>query len=76
MKDFKKIIDVDTPLCSCIIPARYKNQAKYEEALEEYEYELQEETLKPFVSSGHAFICFDSVNSLNTILKHFRTTPM
>ena len=41
MKDFKKIIDVDTPLCSCIIPARYKNDKKYEEAIERYENELE-----------------------------------
>ena len=75
MKDFKKIIDVDTPLCSCIIPARYKNDKKYEEACERYENELEQETLKPFVNSGHAFVCFDSVSSLNTIVKHFRTTP-
>jgi hypothetical protein len=32
--------------------------------------------MKPFVNSGHAFICFDSVSSLNIILKHFRTTPL
>lgn len=75
MQDFKKIIDVDQPLCSCIIPGKYKNQAKFEEALDDYENQLQEETLKPFVNSGHAFVCFDSVSSLNAILKHFRTTP-
>jgi hypothetical protein len=31
--------------------------------------------MKPFVNSGHAFVCFDSVNSLNVINKHFRLTP-
>jgi len=43
--------------------------------MDKYETELIDETMKPFINSGHAFICFDSVNSLNTILKHFKSTP-
>jgi len=30
---------------------------------------------RSFVNSGHAFVCFDSVGSLNIILKHFEQTP-
>ena len=43
--------------------------------MEEYEILLDQETLKPFQNSGHAFVCFDSVASLNTILKNLRPTP-
>ena len=35
--------------------------------MDKYENDLIEETMKPFINSGHAFICFDSVSSLNTI---------
>lgn len=76
LQDFKKIIEVDPPLSSCIVPAKYKNQDAFEDKVEQYENMLQEQTMKPFLNSGHAFICFDSVQSVNIILKHFRTTPM
>lgn len=44
--------------------------------MEKYEEKLLEETMKPYVPSGHAFVCFDSVNSVNACLKHFRLTPV
>lgn len=40
--------------------------------MDEYDRLLFEETMKPFVNSGHAFICFDSVESLNAIIKFYR----
>jgi len=43
--------------------------------MEVYENELLDETMRAFVNSGHAFVVFDSVASLNLILKHFKTTP-
>ena len=43
--------------------------------MNKYENQLYGETMKPFINSGHAFVCFDSVNSLNVINKHFRLTP-
>jgi len=29
---------------------------------------LQEESLKPFKPSGHAFVCFDSTKSVNEVI--------
>lgn len=69
-------MDVDPPMCSCIIPKKYKDIDTFEDKVDYYENKLQEETMKPFINSGNAFICFDSVSSVNIILKHFRTTPM
>jgi hypothetical protein len=59
----------------CIIPKKYKDPDQYEKKMDEYEEKLIKETMKPFINSGHAFVCFDSVSSLNTVLKHYRTTP-
>lgn len=72
LQDFKKIIDVDPPMCSCIIPAKYKNEDAFDDKMDLLENKAQELTQKPFINSGHAFICFDSVSSVNIILKHFR----
>lgn len=59
----------------CFIPRKYKDPVIYEQKMNKYENQLYEETMKPFINSGHAFVCFDSVNSLNVINKHFRLTP-
>lgn len=60
---------------SCLIPSTYKDPQAFEKLMDEHENDLIDETMKPFINSGHAFICFDSVYSLNTILKHFKSTP-
>lgn len=52
------------------------SEAKYERAMTNYENQLIEETMKPFVNSGHAFICFDSIGSANTILRHYKPTTL
>ena len=75
LKDSKMLMSVETPFCSCCLPSKYKDQAVFELEMERLENQQSDETLKPFVNSGHAFICFDSVASLNIILKHFRMTP-
>ena len=41
-----------------------------------YDRQLFDETMKPFINSGHAFVCFDSVTSLNAIIRHYRETPL
>lgn len=43
--------------------------------MDNLEYELNEETLKPFKPSGHAFVCFDSIKSVNVVLEKFKMTP-
>jgi hypothetical protein len=43
--------------------------------MEKLENKLLDETLKPFKPSGHAFVCFDSIKSVNLVLQHFKLTP-
>ena len=43
--------------------------------MDDYDKKMFEETMKPFTNSGHAFVVFDSVTSMNTIIQHYRTTP-
>jgi len=59
----------------CFIPKKYKEERSYEVEWDRLENKMNDETMRPFVNSGHAFVCFDSVNSLNLIVKHFRITP-
>jgi hypothetical protein len=43
--------------------------------MDRLENKLIEETLKSFKPSGHAFVCFDSIKSVNLVLQHFKLTP-
>ena len=36
---------------------------------------MQEKIKKPYISSGHAFICVDSITSLRLCLKEFSLSP-
>jgi len=76
LKDLKMLMSVQDPSCrDCIIPRKYRDPEIYQQKMEKYENNLLDETMKPFINSGHAFVCFDSVSSLNTVVKHFRMTP-
>ena len=57
-----------------LVPGAYMSEQSYQRAMYKYEEQLVEETMKPFVNSGHAFICFDSVGSANTILRYYKPT--
>ena len=76
LKDFKMLLSVETPMCSCILPGKYTNQDKYERAMEKYEDKLELEAQKPFINSGNAFVCFDSVESMNRVIKHHKSTTV
>lgn len=76
LKDYRVLMTVLKPNCfqNMLVPKSYKNKQAFEKQMYKYEEQLIEETMKPFVNSGHAFVCFDSVTSCNTILKHFQPT--
>ena len=41
LKDFKMLLSVETPMCSCILPKKYTNQDNYERAMEKYDDMLE-----------------------------------
>ena len=57
-----------------MVPSSFKNKKAYDKKMAQLEQKLVVETMKPFVNSGHAFVCFDSVSSCNIILRHFKIT--
>lgn len=52
---------------NCFVPGKYKDQAYIESQLEIFEQELLQETMKPFLPSGHAFVCFDSISTVDAV---------
>jgi hypothetical protein len=61
---------------NCLIPSRYRDVEAYEEEMDDLGKQLDEETLKAILPSGHAFVCFDSIKSMRIVLDHYSITPM
>ncbi len=72
LKDLQMLITAQTysgeAYFNCCIPHRLKNPTLFEERMDRLENKLLDETLKPFKPSGHAFVCFDSIKSVNLVL--------
>lgn len=56
----------------CCMPGKYKDPQKFENALDELEGNLDEQTVKPFEASGHAFVTFNSIKATEACLEHFQ----
>lgn len=53
------------------IPRQQRTQEYYESRINQINEEIEEEIMKPFLSSGHAFVCFDSIESAEICMKKF-----
>lgn len=76
LKDLQMLISASDNSYNCCVPRQLKNQVTFQRKMDRLENKLIDETLKPFKPSGHAFVCFDSIKSVNMVLQHFRVTPI
>ena len=79
LKDLQMLVTAQTSsgeaYFNCCIPSQLKNPESFQYKMDRLENKLLDETLKPFKPSGHAFVCFDSIKSVNLVLQHFKMTP-
>ena len=61
----------ETPF-HCCVPGKYKDPEQSDRALHALDDKLTDESTKPFVSSGHAFVTFDSIKATEACLAHFK----
>jgi hypothetical protein len=72
--DVRKLITAKENSCKrrFFYPKIYKTEASIDKELERLENKLQHTTESPVYSSGHAFVCFDSLFSAYKCLSAFR----
>eukprot|EP00357_Protocruzia_adherens_P016895 CAMPEP_0115016764 /NCGR_PEP_ID=MMETSP0216-20121206/27668_1 /TAXON_ID=223996 /ORGANISM="Protocruzia adherens, Strain Boccale" /LENGTH=723 /DNA_ID=CAMNT_0002387357 /DNA_START=291 /DNA_END=2462 /DNA_ORIENTATION=- len=58
--------------CSCCIPGVFIKDEKHRKQLEIIDTQIEEVILKPTMSSGHAFVAFDSLYTMQRCIEHFR----
>lgn len=75
LKDLNMLMINEDTRAYCCIPSKYKNIESFEMALEKYEEELVQETMKPFVPCGHAFVCLDSIYAVEACINKFKLKP-
>ena len=68
LKDLQMLISAQDNNFSCCVPRQLKNHDTFQSKMDRLEGRLINETLKPFKPSGHAFVCFDSIKSVNLVL--------
>ena len=61
---------------ACFIPKYARDDRAYEKKMRKIEKKIDKELEKAYWNSGHAFICFDSLESMNLILKHYQQSPV
>ena len=72
-EDLLKIPPSKEPIAkTCLISEKYRSKEYYEKEINEIENQIDNEILKPVLSSGHAFVCFDTIDSANECLNKFK----
>jgi hypothetical protein len=73
VEDLLKIPASKEPLAKkCMIGKKYRTKKYYTKQISEIEDKIDNEIYKPVLSSGHAFICFDTIESANHCLHRFQ----
>jgi hypothetical protein len=73
VEDLMKIPPSKEPFFKkCLISKKYRTKEYYTKQINEIEDEIDEQIRKPVISSGHAFICFDTIESANYCLRKFK----
>jgi hypothetical protein len=79
IEDLQSLVNAQgtPPTCTryCFRSLWTQRRGSLADTLRQVDEQIQQETEKPFLSSGHAFVVLDSVNSLNYSLQHYKMTP-
>lgn len=52
-------------------PKRFKDERYYQSKLKEIDDSIEKAIMKPVLSSGHAFILFDTIDTMQRCLRFF-----
>jgi len=72
INDLKIVITKEKPFMRCLFSSIYWSDDAMNAELEKIERKIQEITEEPVYSSGHAFICFDSLKAAYNIITEFK----
>ena len=73
--DLRLLITHEKPFMRCLFSSIYWSDSSMQSELERIQEKIDEITEEPVYSSGHAFICFDSLTAAYKVMKEFKNSP-
>ena len=73
--DLRLLITHEKPFMRCLFSSVYWSDNSMKNELEKIQEKIDEITEEPVFSSGHAFVCFDSLAAAYKVMKEFKSSP-
>ena len=75
INDLRLLITHEKPFMRCLFSSIYWSENSMKNELKRIQAEIDEITEEPVFSSGHAFVCFDSLTAAYKVMKEFKSSP-
>ena len=75
INDLRLLITHERPFMRCLFSSIYWSDTSMENELKRIQEKIDEITEEPVFSSGHAFVCFDSLTAAYKVMKEFKSSP-
>ena len=73
--DLRLLITHEKPFMRCLFSSVYWSENSMQNELIRIQEKIDEITEEPVFSSGHAFVCFDSLTAAYKVMKEFKNSP-
>ena len=75
INDLRLLITHERPFMRCLFSSIYWSDNSMKNELKKIQEQIDEITEEPVFSSGHAFVCFDSLTAAYKVMKEFKNSP-
>ena len=75
INDLRLLITHERPFMRCLFSSIYWSDNSMNNELSRIQEKIDEITEEPVYSSGHAFVCFDSLTAAYKVMKEFKSSP-
>ena len=75
INDLRLLITHERPFMRCLFSSVYWSDNSMKNELKRVQEKIDEITEEPVFSSGHAFVCFDSLTAAYKVMKEFKSSP-
>ena len=76
INDLRLLITHEKPCMRCLFSSIYWSENSMQNELNKIQEKIDEITEEPVYSSGHAFVCFDSLTAAYKVMKEFKSSPI
>jgi hypothetical protein len=76
INDLRLLITHEKPCMRCLFSSVYWSDNSMKNELQRIQEKIDEITEEPVFSSGHAFVCFDSLTAAYKVMNEFKSSPL